>query len=376
VNNPTCPSLRPALLLALLSACGPSGGGEQGQGPVPVPSPEAPAAAPGADPAAIDLHGAGATFPYPLYSKWVDEYQKSNPNVRINYQSIGSGGGIRQIMERTVDFGASDAPMNEEEMGKAPAKLVHIPATLGAVVVSYNLPDAPALTLSADLIAGIFLGDVKTWNDPRIKKLNPDAKLPKDAIGVAYRSDGSGTTAVFTDYLAKVSPAWKEKVGAGKSVKFPTGMGAKGNEGVAGQIKTTPGTVGYVELAYAKQTGLSVASVQNSSGKVVDASLASISAAAAGVAATIPDDLRVSITNAPGEAAYPISAFTYILVYEESADATKGKALAQFLWWAVHEGQALGAPLHYAPLPAEVVTKVEAKLKALKAGGQVALASL
>ena len=376
MNNSMRPSLPPALFLTLLSACGPSGGGDQSQGPVPVPAPEAPPAAASAEPAAIDLHGAGATFPYPLYSKWVDEYQKANPNVRINYQSIGSGGGIRQISERTVDFGASDAPMNEEELAKAPGKLVHVPMTLGAVVVSYNLPEAPALTLSAELIAGIFLGDVKTWNDPRIAKLNPGAKLPKEAIGVAYRSDGSGTTAVFTDYLAKVSPAWKEKVGAGKSVKFPTGMGAKGNEGVAGQIKTTPGTVGYVELAYAKQTGLSVASLQNSAGKVVEASLDSISAAAAGVAATIPDDLRVSITNAPGDAAYPISAFTYILVYEEAADATKGKALAKFLWWAVHEGQALGAPLHYAPLPPEVVTKVEAKLKALKAGGQVALASL
>jgi phosphate transport system substrate-binding protein len=379
--NYTRLTLHPALLsFAMLAACGPSGGSDQGGGPVPVPKPdEPPAAAPSGEPGApgnIDLHGAGATFPYPLYSKWVDEYQKSNPNVRINYQSIGSGGGIRQITERTVDFGASDAPMNEEEMGKAPGKLVHVPMTLGAVVVSYNMPSVPTLTLSADVIAGIFLGDVKTWNDKKIAKLNPGVTLPKDPIGVAYRSDGSGTTAVFTDYLAKVGPAWKEKVGAGKSVKFPTGMGAKGNEGVAGQIKTTPGTIGYIELAYAKQTGLSVASLQNSAGKVVEASLDSISAAAAGVAATMPDDLRVSITNAPGEAAYPISAFTYILVYEEAQDAVKGKALAQFLWWAVHEGQALGAPLHYAPLPPQVVTKVEAKLKALKAGGQVALASL
>jgi len=377
VNNSTRPTLEPMLLLsAMLFACGPSAGGsDQAQGPVPVPGPS-PVGAPGAEPAAINLQGAGATFPYPLYSKWVDEYQKSNPTVRINYQSIGSGGGIRQITERTVDFGASDAPMNEEELAKAPGKLVHVPMTLGAVVIAYNLPEAPALTLSSEVVAGIFLGDVKTWNDAKIATLNPGVKLPKEPIGVAYRSDGSGTTAVFTDYLSKVSPAWKEKVGAGKSVKFPAGMGAKGNEGVAGQLKTSPGTIGYVELAYAKQTGLSVASLQNAAGKAIQPSLDSISAAAAGFVATMPDDFRVSITNAPGDTAYPISAFTYILVYEEAADATKGKALAKFLWWAVHEGQSLGAPLHYAALPAEVVAKVEVKLKALKAGGQVALASL
>jgi phosphate transport system substrate-binding protein len=224
-------------------------------------------------------------------------------------------------------------------------------------------------------VAGIFLGDVKTWNDAKIKKLNPDAKLPKDPISVAYRSDGSGTTAVFTQYLSAVSPTWKDKVGAGKSVKFPTGLGAKGNEGVAGQLKTTPGSIGYIELAYAKQTDLPYASLQNAAGKFVEPSLEGISAAAASVTATMPDDMRVSIVNAGGDATYPISAFTYILVYEEQADAVKGKALAEFLWWAAHQGQELGPDLHYAKLPPAVVTKVEAKLKALRASGQSLLPS-
>jgi len=369
--------MRAAFIAAstVLAACSQSSQPESGGGgPVPKPDMAPPAAE--APNATIDLNGAGATFPYPLYSKWVAEYQKTNPQVRINYQSIGSGGGIRQISERTVDFGASDAPMKDEELSKAPGKLIHIPTTLGAVVIAYNLPGVQALTLSSDVIAGIFLGDIKTWDDPQIAKLNAGVKLPKDAIGVAYRSDGSGTTAVFTDYLAKVSATWKDKVGSGKSVKFPTGMGAKGNEGVAGQLKTAPGTIGYIELAYAKQTGLPVASVQNAAGKTVAPSLEGISAAAAGVVDSMPDDMRVSITNAAGDAAYPIAAFTYILVYAESPDAIKGKAVAQFLWWAVHEGQAFGAPLDYAPLPAAVVTKIEAKLKTLKAGGQDALACL
>jgi phosphate transport system substrate-binding protein len=317
----------------------------------------------------IDLQGAGATFPYPLYSKWVSEYQKANPKVRINYQSIGSGGGIRQIIEKTVDFGASDAPMSDDELKKAPGALIHIPTTLGAVVLAYNVPGVTqSLKLSPEVITGIFLGDIKTWNDPKIAADNADAKLPGDAITVAYRSDGSGTTAVFTDYLSKVSPAWKEKVGAGKSVKFPVGMGAKGNEGVAGQIKTTPGTIGYVELAYAKQTGATFATVKNAAGKFVEASLEGISAAAAG--ATIPDDFRTSITNPAGDAAYPISSFTYILVYADSADTTKGKAVADYLWWAIHDGQKLGGPLFYAALPADLVTREEAKLKALTAAGK------
>ena len=339
-----------------------------------------PAAEPGAQPAAlknIDLQGAGATFPFPLYSKWVAEYQKVDPAVRINYQSIGSGGGIRQITERTVDFGATDAPMKEDEMAKARGKLLHVPTTVGAVVVGYNVPGATGIKLDPPVLAGIFLGEIKKWNDPKIAKLNPGVRIPPDDITVAYRSDGSGTTAVFTEYLAKISPAWKGKVGSGKSVKFPVGLGAKGNEGVAGQLKTTPGTIGYVELAYAKQTGIRYASIQNAAGKFVDPTPESISAAAAGAMANMPDDLRVSIVNAAGDATYPIASFTYILVHEEQADPVRGKALAEFLWWAIHDGQKFGGPLDYAPLPADMVRKVETKLKGLKtAGGAQLLAGL
>ncbi len=317
----------------------------------------------------VDLQGAGATFPYPLYSKWIAEYGKLDPAVRINYQSIGSGGGIRQITERTVDFGASDVPMTDAELAKAPAKLLHVPMTLGAVSVVYNVPGVGGgLKLPADVVAGVFLGEIAAWNDPKIAAINPDVTLPNQPITVAYRTDGSGTTGVFTEYLSKVSPTWKEKVGAGKSVRFPVGLGAKGNEGVAGQVKTSPGTIGYVELAYAKQTGLTSAAIQNRAGRFADPSLEGITAAAAGVAAVIPEDLRVSIVDAPGDAAYPISSFTYILVYEEQQDATKGTALAKFLWWAIHDGQKLGPPLDYAPLPVEVVARIEGKLKSLRTG--------
>jgi phosphate transport system substrate-binding protein len=323
----------------------------------------------------LELQGAGATFPYPLYSKWIAEYQKIDPQVRINYQSIGSGGGIRQILERTVDFGASDAPMTEAELGKARAKLLHIPMTLGAVVVTYNVPGVSArLRLSPEVVAGIFLGELKTWNAPPIAALNPEAKLPATAITVVHRSDGSGTTAVFTEYLAKVSADWKSKVGAGKSVKFPLGLGAKGNEGVSGQVKTTPSSIGYVELAYAKQTGLAYAALRNRAGAVLEPTPENIAAAAASVASSMPEDLRVSIVDAPGEKAYPISAFTYILVYEDQGDARKGKALAQFLWWATHDGQKLGPPLDYARLPAAILPKVEASLRKLEAGKKPLLA--
>jgi phosphate transport system substrate-binding protein len=364
-------------LFGLTLGCNSPSGTSDSPGPVAPPKEAELAPSAAADnPKSIDLQGAGATFPYPLYSKWVAEYQKVDPAVRINYQSIGSGGGIRQITERTVDFGASDAPMKEEELAKAPGKILHIPTTLGAVVVAYNVPGLTDLKLSPDVVSGIFLGTIKKWNDAKIAKLNPGAKLPGDAITVAYRSDGSGTTAVFTEYLAKVSPAWKDKVGAGKSVSFPTGLGAKGNEGVAGQLKTTPGAIGYIELAYAKQTGLSYAAIQNRAGKFVSPAPDASTAAAAAAAGSLPDDMRMSIVDAPGDGAYPISAFTYILVYEEQPDAVKGKALAEFLWWAIHEGQKFGGPLDYAPLPAEIVTKIEAELKRLKAGGQVLLAGL
>ena len=318
----------------------------------------------------VELQGAGATFPYPLYSKWVAEYQKVRPDVRINYQSIGSGGGIRQIVEGTVDFGASDAPMTDAELKKAPGKLIHVPTTLGAVVIAFNLQGVTSLQLTPELVAGIFQGEITKWNDPKLAAANPGVSLPDVAITVAYRSDGSGTTAVFTDYLAKVSPGWKEKVGAGKSVKFPAGLGAKGNEGVAGQVKTTPGAVGYLELAYAKQNGIAYATIRNKAGKMAAPDLAAVSAAAAGAMAAMPEDFRVSITDPEGEAAYPIASFTYILVYEDQSNARKGAALAGFLWWAIHDGQKFEADLFYAPLPPELVTKVEAKLKTLTSGGK------
>jgi phosphate transport system substrate-binding protein len=320
----------------------------------------------------VSLNGAGATFPYPLYSKWMSEYNKLHPNIRINYQSIGSGGGIRQIIAGTVDFGATDAAMEASEEKQAPRKLVHIPTTLGAVAVTYNLPDVKSeVRLTPDTIAGIFLGDITKWNDPKIAEANPGVALPDRLVKVVYRSDGSGTTAVFTDYLAAISGAWKGKVGAGKSVKWPTGLGAKGNEGVTGQVKVTPGGVGYVELAYALQNKMPVAAVQNQAGQFVTPQIDAITAAAKG--AEMPDTLHRSIVNAPGEGAYPIAAYTYILVYEELKDPQKGQALAEFLWWAVHDGQKYAEELHYAPLPATVVAKVEKRLKELKVGGKPAL---
>lgn len=345
-------------LVFLLLGCTPGGPVDRGEG------------SPKASGDGVDLQGAGATFPYPLYSKWVAEYQKTHPGIRVNYQSIGSGGGIRQVTERTVDFGASDAAMTDEELAKAKGKLFHIPSTLGAVVVIYNLKGASDLKLSSEVVGGIFLGEIKTWDDARIADLNPGVSLPKDAITVVHRTDGSGTTAVFTEYLAKVSAAWADKVGTGKSVKFPVGLGAKGNEGVAGQVKTTPNSIGYAELAYAKQTGLSFAQIKNRAGKYVEPSAESITAAAAGAAAALPDDLRMSIVDAGGELAYPIAAFSYILVYEEQVDHVKGAALTEFLLWALYDGQAFGPALHYAPLPPEVVRAATAKLRTVHSAGK------
>jgi phosphate transport system substrate-binding protein len=322
----------------------------------------------------VALNGAGATFPYPLYSKWVSEYQSVEPRVKVNYQSIGSGGGIRQITERTVDFGASDAPMTDEQLAKAPGKLVHVPMTLGAVVLTFNLPDVKALKLTPEVASGIFLGEIKKWDDAKIAKLNDGVKLPSSTITVVYRSDGSGTTAVFTDYLSKVSPTWKDKAGSGTSVKFPVGLGAKGNEGVTGQVKTTPGSLGYVELAYARQNGMPAVTLQNKAGKMIEPTLESITAAAASFADKIPDDMRASLTNADGDEAYPITSFSYMLVYEDNKDAAKAEAIAKFLWWGVHDGQKLGPALHFAPLPEAVVKKAEAKLRSLKSGDKVLLA--
>ncbi|MGO9063130.1 MAG: phosphate ABC transporter substrate-binding protein PstS [Myxococcaceae bacterium] len=312
------------------------------------------------------INGAGATFPFPLYSKWFSEYNKLFPNLRFNYQSIGSGGGIKQITEKTVDFGASDAPLSNEELAKAPG-LLNLPTVLGAVVVAYNVPGVPALNLSGPTLAGIFLGTISNWNDAAIAKDNAGVKLPDMAIAVASRSDGSGTTYVFTDYLAKVSPAFKAKVGVGKSVKWPVGMGGKGNEGVTGVVKSTPGAIGYVELAYANQNQLSVASIQNADGAYVKPTIEATSAAAAGVA--MPEDFRVSITNAPGKAAYPISSFTYLLVYQDQVNKDKGPAIIHFLKWAVTDGEKFAAALYYAPLPDAVQAKVLAKIATLTVMG-------
>jgi phosphate transport system substrate-binding protein len=328
-------------------------------------------AGPGAAGSTVNLQGAGATFPNPLYQKWLSEYGKLHPNVRIDYQSIGSGGGIKQIKEQTVDFGASDAPMKDEDLKSAPGELLHVPTVLGAVVLTYNLQgiDKP-LHFSPDVIADIFLGTIKKWNDPRIKADNQDANLSAADITVVHRSDGSGTSAVFTDYLSKVSTAWKDQVGSGTSPKWPVGLGGKGNEGVTGQVKNTPNTIGYVELAYAIQNKLPVALLKNKAGDFVEPSFEAVSAAAAESLPTTPEDMRVSITDAAGTGAYPISSYTYILVYKDQRDAAKGKALVDFLWWGIHDGEQFAKDLNYAPLPAEIVKRAEAKINSIVSGGK------
>jgi phosphate transport system substrate-binding protein len=317
------------------------------------------------------LQGAGATFPNPLYQKWVSEYGKLHPSVAIDYQSIGSGGGIKQIQAQTIDFGASDAPMSDADLKAAPGEIVHIPTVLGAVVVTYNVAAiAQPLRLSPEVTADIFLGKIKKWDDQHIKQDNPGVTLPAADITVVHRAESSGTTYVFTDYLSKVSPEWKEKVGTDKSPKWPVGQGGKGNEGVTGQIKQQPNTIGYVELAYAVQNKLPVALIKNSSGKFVEASIDAVTAAAASASAQTPEDLRVSITNATGENAYPISSYTYILAYKDQKNADKGKALVDFLWWGIHDGEKSAKDLLYAPLPAEIVTRAEAKINSITSGGK------
>ena len=329
---------------------------------------------PGGGPAAggtVRLQGAGATFPNPLYQKWLSEYGKVHPDIRIDYQSIGSGGGIKQIKEQTVDFGATDSPMKDEDLKSAPGELIHVPTVLGAVVITYNLQGvAQPLRFSPEVIADIFLGKLKRWDDARMKADNPGATLPAADITVVHRSDGSGTSAVFTDYLSKVSPEWKEKVGTGTSPNWPVGLGGKGNEGVTGQVKQTPNTIGYVELAYAVQNKLPVALIKNTSGNFVEPSLDAVTAAAAESLAATPEDLRVSITNSGGGNAYPISSYTYILAYKDQKDATKGKALVDFLWWGIHEGEAYTKDLQYAPLPADIVKRAEAKINSITSGGK------
>jgi len=322
-----------------------------------------------ADP--LMINGAGATFPYPLYSKWFFEYSNANPGVKFNYQSIGSGGGIKQITAGTVDFGATDAPMSDEEMKALPAPILHLPTAIGAVVLVYNLDKVESgLKLTPDVLASIYLGKVTRWNDPKIAELNKTVTLPNADIVVAHRSDGSGTTDIFTNYLTMVNADWRAKVGRGKSVNWPVGLGGKGNEGVAGVVKQTPGAVGYVELAYAKQNKMKVASLRNREGNFVSPTLEATSAAAAGVAKTMPDDFRVSLVDAPGKDAWPISGLTWLLVYKEQKDTAKGKALVQFLKWSVKDGQKMEAALDYAALPKAVAEKVDKALRQISSGGK------
>ena len=295
------------------------------------------------------LTGAGATFPYPIYSKWFDEYHKLKPDLQINYQSIGSGGGIRQVTEKTVDFGASDGPMTNQQLFKIDGKILHIPTVLGAVVPVYNLKGVEDLKLSGPVLADIFLGRITRWTDPAIARLNPGAALPDAAVTVVHRADGSGTTYCWVDYLAKVSPEWLKGPGRGTAVNWPVGLGGKGNEGVAGLVKQTPNAIGYVELIYAVQNDISYAAVQNAAGAFVKASISGVTAAAADAAKSMPKDYRVSITNAAGEAAYPISTFTWLLIYQQNPEG-KGVILKEFLRWMLKDGQALTAPLGYAPL--------------------------
>ncbi len=314
--------------------------------------------------AQMTINGAGATFPYPIYSKWFDEYARIDPSVRFNYQSIGSGGGQKQILAQTVDFGASDGPMSDENLAKAPGKLLHIPTVAGAVVITYNLPGSPTLKVDGETIADIFHGKIKKWNDPKIVALNSGTSLPDQEIVVVHRSDGSGTTYIFTDYLSKVSSEWKSKVGNNTSVNWPTGLGGKGNEGVAGQVKQTPGSLGYVELIYAIQNKMPYATVKNSAGEFVKPTLDSVTAAL--TTANIPDDFRFSMTNAPGKDAYPIAGATWLLVYEQQTDAAKGKKLVEFLKWADTKGEQMARDLDYAPLPDNLRDRVLKRVNEIK----------
>jgi phosphate transport system substrate-binding protein len=318
--------------------------------------------------AAQDLTGAGATFPDPIYKKWFDSYA-TKTGVKINYQAIGSGGGVKQLTEGTVDFGASDAPMTDQEIAKLKGPVLHVPTVLGAVVVTYNLPDLKQpLNLSGDVIADIFLGKITKWNAPQIAALNKGVALPNKDILVVHRTDGSGTTYIFSDYLASVSPSWAKAPGKGKELQWPVGLGGKGNDGVTGQVKQTPGAIGYVELAYARQNKLPYAAIKNAAGEFVLPTIESTTAAAAGVAAKLPatTDFRLSLVNAPGKGAYPISSMTFILLYQKQADAAKGRKLVDFLKWALHDGQASAASLDYAPLPKNVVTMLDKRLTTVK----------
>ena len=313
------------------------------------------------------LNGAGATFPGPIYTKWFDVYHQAHSNIQINYQAIGSGGGIRQLLAGTVDFGASDGPMSDEQLAQAKIKVLHFPTVLGAVVPSYNVPGVTGeLNFTQFALAGIYMGTITKWNDPILVRANPGVNLPANDIVVVHRSDGSGTSYIWTDFLSKASEDWAKKVGKNTAVNWPVGLGGKGNEGVTGLVKQTPNSIGYIELVYAAQNGITFGKVQNAAGQYVKADLASVTAAAAGAAKDIPDDFRVSITNAPGAQSYPISSFTWLLIPAQSKDAAKGKILNDFLNWMVTDGQKMTTELTYAPLPDEVVRKVKEAIKEVR----------
>ena len=316
---------------------------------------------------AQNINGAGATFPYPIYSKWFSEFAHEHPEVKINYQSIGSGGGIRQVSEGTVDFGATDGPMTDEQLGASKVKLIHIPTVLGAVVPVYNIPGVNAeLKFSQDALAGIYLGKITRWNDPYIARENPGVNLPDKQILVVHRSDGSGTTYIFTDYLSKISPEWKGKVGKATAINWPVGVGQKGNEGIAGMVRQAPYSIGYVELIYAEQNHMSFGLIRNHDGKFVKASTEGVTAAAAANAKMIPADYRVSITDAPGATSYPISSFTWLLIPNPAKDSAKGKALQGFLNWMLDHGEGEAAAMTYAPLPKAVSDRVKATVANLR----------
>jgi len=326
--------------------------------------------APNATAGAVDLTGAGATFPYPIYSKWFSDYAHET-GVRINYQSIGSGGGIRQLSEGTVDFGASDAPMSDDELARAKSPVMHFPTVIGAVAVTYNLPSmATPIRLTGDILADMFLGHITTWNDSRIRAANPGIALPAADVLVVHRAEASGTTYIFSDYLSAVSPEWARAPGKGKELSWPVGIGAKGNEGVAGQVKQTPGAIAYVELAYAEQNHLPTARIENVSGAFVAPSMESATAAAAGVQERLPNntDYRISIVNAPGADAYPIASFTWLLVYRTQRDATKVKKLKDFLHWYLHSGEGSASSLDYAPLPDAMRKRLDARVDSVSGG--------
>ena len=353
-------SLAAAVLAGAVAGC--AGGGNDG-------------ATNGGTKTNLTLTGAGATFPYPLYSKWFDMYRQKT-GVQINYQSIGSGGGIQQLKAGTVDFGASDAPLSDEKLAEMPRPVIHFPTVAGAVVLAYNLPElTQPLKLTPAALVGIYMGKIKKWNDPKIAASNPGVTLPSSAILAVHRSDGSGTTNIFVTYLSAVSPEWKSAIGANTSVAWPSGIGGKGNEGVAGQVRQAAGSIGYVELAYAKQNNLTVAHIQNAAGAFVEPTLASTTAAIQGAASVLASDVRTPTVNSPAPTAYPIASLTFLLVYQEQADAVKGKAIAEFIRWATTEGQADVEALHYARLPQEVVQVNQIALTKLTSAGKAVLAS-